>query len=813
MNNPKLNEIISIINGIDYAKDYDRVFTYIEFVKCFGYENNVEVFIREYKEYLIRWANYKKESITQTNEEFVNSKLVDILKSITLDYSSYEEQDFISKVDLKNKTHLKALLSLYSRKIRQITQFYNKKRNEAQLIVRKNSFKGSSVSIEQIIYDKICDFVFSNRNVIPSYIDIKRDLMISIENYIDVYSEYFDIPRNKQFTDKSRAEMLSANINDIDYRVYLDIELVISELLFSGDVYLEEIPLIAQLGVDLSVSCVGDMLALKNTLLENTQINRVPLTEQVALKRKLYEKYLGCDLYYMYVDLQGNIQIDKLCEAENPTGNLLNCSSADTATIANEQLMLMNQIGLFFKPDKLSILKVNAKEFTWSVDTDVIQNDTMYIFPDPNRYGDIGNNKLPSYPLIMEYDFQWDIKNISSGEAKHDPLLYLTEQQWKSYYSKQNDDFKILENRNYEYSFTSLANKGFLSNYQKDIWGNEWGIIKGLIKKTDGSFEFYENYLNYKKNEVQDDNTQGGYLLLNGGYFKDIFDESLEFDYESSVKLGEYYKWSGLKINQEPLNYDFNEEEYKYFPMVSFGDFSNVNEKYYHDHYQIRNCRTDGNEGKDNITKEEIFYEKVVPLNSIKKSFTEVQQEEGDLFIKLISNVDFPPIKVNEVLNVGDKKPINFFVKDDVLIFETIDEILFYPYSFDGQFINENLQFNKELIKQEKSENTSYYILYNEKDGHFYISELSKNGSFKLHKFNSKKYEYNKNLIVSELEIQPPKNDKIKHVLSFNNKLGNYLLAFAYNQQSGKPCIYECKFKAIDQGVFDKTVIINEYSV
>ena len=72
--------------------------------------------------------------------------------------------------------------------------------------------------------------------------------------------------------------------------------------------------------------------------------------------------------------------------------------------------------------------------------------------------------------------------------------------------------------------------------------------------------------------------------------------------------------------------------------------------------------------------------------------------------------------------------------------------------------------------------------MYNEKDGHFYISELSKNGSFKLHKFNSKKYEYNKNLIVSELEIQPPKNDKIKHVLSFNNKLGNYLLAFAYNQ-------------------------------
>jgi len=107
--------------------------------------------------------------------------------------------------------------------------------------------------------------------------------------------------------------MLSANMNDVDYRMYLEIELVISEILFSGNVYLEEIPLVAQLGVDLSQSCVGDMLALKNNLMANTQINQVDLNEQVALKRKLYEKYLGCDLWYMYVDLQGNIKMDILC--------------------------------------------------------------------------------------------------------------------------------------------------------------------------------------------------------------------------------------------------------------------------------------------------------------------------------------------------------------------------------------------------------------------------------------------------------------------------------------------------------------------
>ena len=65
----------------------------------------------------------------------------------------------------------------------------------------------------------------------------------------------------------------------------------------------------------------------------NTQVNQVDLNEQVALKRKLYEKFLGCDLWYMYVDLQGNITMDVLCKAKNPTGNLLNCGTADTATI------------------------------------------------------------------------------------------------------------------------------------------------------------------------------------------------------------------------------------------------------------------------------------------------------------------------------------------------------------------------------------------------------------------------------------------------------------------------------------------------
>lgn len=240
-----LEKIDSIINGFDFAKDKDKVFTYIEFVKMFGFEHNSETFITFYKDYVTQWAAIKKEEITLSDEDFVLTKMIEILKSITLDYSSYEEQDFIANIDLTNKDHLKALIAIYSRKIRQITEFYRKKRNESVLIVNRNSFKGAAKSIQEVIYEKVFDYLFSDRNIVPSYVNIKRDLLISVENYVDVYSEYFDIPRNRQFSDKTRAEMLTANMNDVDYRVYLEIELVVSEILFSGNVYLEEIPLIA----------------------------------------------------------------------------------------------------------------------------------------------------------------------------------------------------------------------------------------------------------------------------------------------------------------------------------------------------------------------------------------------------------------------------------------------------------------------------------------------------------------------------------------------------------------------------------------
>ena len=89
--NSTLEDFVSIINGYAFADDKDRVFTYIEFVKMYGYENDPNVFINYYKEYLTAWAKVKNSETNISDTDFVASKLIEILKSITLDYSSYEE--------------------------------------------------------------------------------------------------------------------------------------------------------------------------------------------------------------------------------------------------------------------------------------------------------------------------------------------------------------------------------------------------------------------------------------------------------------------------------------------------------------------------------------------------------------------------------------------------------------------------------------------------------------------------------------------------------------------------------------------------
>ena len=700
-----LKNLYSIINGKLDAKDVERSFTFIEFIKEFGYDNSPSSFLSDYKSYLSLWANATYDNHALTDKEFIKRSLTDTLKSIVLTYSSYEEQDFLANIDWNNPIHQKAIVPFFAEKIKSICNFYKNKRQEAHLIVNKNSFKGSRISLEQIIYDKILDFYFENKNLKPQISHLQHNLTISIEEYIDLYSEYFDIPRHKKCTDETRQKLLEANINNVDYKDYIQLSKIISDSLFNGELYLEEIPLIAQVGLDLSQKCAGDVATLRDVLLNEATINQVSLGDQISLRRKLYEKYLGCDLYYIYCDTKDSIYIDVLTRADNPSGNLLNCGTADTATVESDKVELLSNIGLFFKPDKTGILKINANDFSWEIDKSKLSDETFYIFPDPNKYGDIGNNKSQDYPLIYEYKLNEYIKNISSGWAKNDPLAYISTTTWNTYYSKQDNDYILNDNHDYSYSFTALANLGIISDYQTDMFGNEYALVKGYTDEN-GVFEVPSKFalpeVNFKEGSLNvGDITsiQPDATLLNGGYFRDprFEKDDKAFPYDVRLRIKNDYMWSGV-IPQ--TNYITTPDVLT--THIDGGNFTDKVRNNYVDHYTAKPQEKTRNLNAatyDKSFKDLVFQNFNYSLNTHDENGNEVEEETYiENGMKLVVNI------------LGETLEYDFLVYSDV----------------DGGFVEESDLVS--LINKVLNEEFNYYDKYNldfNEDGEIDVTDIS----------------------------------------------------------------------------------------
>lgn len=462
---PKYNEdmkalerIGSIINGGADAGDAVDAYTPAELAKLTG-PSDADGFAL-YSEYLTRWASARAALQNADPASLVRERLLDTLSAVTLSYSSYEEQRFLRDLDWNDPAQVERAMPLYAQRIREICEFYRGRRDAVPDAVRRNSLKGSTRSVERIVYDKIVDYALGRRGGPAAVASLKRTLSVSIENYVDAYGDYFDY-----------ADRGDPDAENFDPRVYTDAPGLLSELLYNGEARLKEIPLVAQMGLDLGAECVGDMLALKQTLLEGASMDRLGPEEAVRIRRRLYSKYLGCDLYYIYCDANGNVTHDILARAQNPSGNLLNCGSADLARTPRGCLRALCEIGLFFKPDRIGVLKVAARDYSWTIDTSRLQRDTWYVFPDPDAYGDIGVNKSDSYPLVMTYRLGDDIRGGLPGLPFADPLVAMAQSSWRSYYSREEDTLRPARD-GFSDGFARLA--GFKARRQSgDPMGNE----------------------------------------------------------------------------------------------------------------------------------------------------------------------------------------------------------------------------------------------------------------------------------------------------------------------------------------------------
>ena len=479
------------------ALDIDEPMSFVLFIKTISNSFEPTDLQKYYNEYLKRWNSLKKEK--KISDEFlISEKYKEFLKELSLNYSTLEEQRFLENIDFNNPDDLAIAMPFYSKKLIEIAEYFNKKREEAKFQLIKKKLNGTNSGVYKAITDLTINYLESIQDG-SFYFDIdevKEKLEIEIEELFDTYPAYFNQAPDEKIYDNK----------DLDW------------------------------GYDIFLKTNSELLSTKFS--SNPSLSGIKeLNDLIDNKRKLTQKYLSTDFYYISTgpSAPGSTQFSfvsgKLFDVENSAKNFLNVDYPTTASTRKSDPISPREIG-FFRPQKNAIIIVDGKNLSFRIDTSVLEQNKIYYFPDPF----IHDSDVITYAI----DDSYLKNNFTSGLARNQPIQTQDAVFYQGYVSK-NDITPIPD-------MSTLFNMGYIDDQKKDVYGNIFGLIKD-------NYNFRENVINIEYNYIKS-------LLLNGYQFSDdIFGEGYNFDYS----ISNYYetplttKRSGLSTYTGSFTDDLND--------------------------------------------------------------------------------------------------------------------------------------------------------------------------------------------------------------------------------------------------------------
>ena len=516
MSNQSLRTVVvnySITNSKIENDDYrDNIapFSFLDFINYTQADYSPEEDSSFYSSYLQNWYALQDISAEEQKTQF-KDYYQQFIKEIVISYTTESEKRFLENIDFTNSADLDIAIPFFANRLKDIALFYKKKRDEGKYVIDRNKLKGSTTGVEKAIFDNIYNFIFTaedSKEAQTATITASiSGLGIEIEEFVDVYGDYFDLPSGDE----------ANNINNIDTKYYLDplaVDAITGQENFIGAIRSFKVnpPAITPEEFDAICDPDNDLVQVTNAF----KTGGLSLAEVYSLKRLLIKKYLGTDIYY--VDNTTTPPTSGLLiTADNPASNALNLQGADAAQVESNDIKLLRDIGLNFKPDNIGLFKLQAETFTYSINLAALSNEFV-IFPDPAKFGNVSVNPVSSYPVYYKFDYRDNVRNISSGIASGDPKITNKVTTFEAYTTKERNStqLKELNDISYKLNFTDLFDQGVVDKYQTDIFGNEYALLKYTPLQPRVSTQ------NYIKN-----------LLLDGHTFWDI-NEGYNFDYNVS---------------------------------------------------------------------------------------------------------------------------------------------------------------------------------------------------------------------------------------------------------------------------------------
>lgn len=476
----------------DYL-DYNSPFSFFDYLKYTKIDLSPSEINNLYINYLKQWNEIKQNNANVVNDT-IRQRYIDLIKEITVKYTTLEEKRFLAAVDFNDDLDLDIILPFYSQKIRDICNFYSEKREKIKYKTQKNKIKGTQNSVKNAMYENITDILFADaieiekNQKLVNYDELLKDLNIEVEELYDLYTSYLDNDPDKNYSDynvktKLRQDFYSANINKIDANLFIDFDTAVKNQLFENiRTFLTEFGRIFTINYDLNavnLNCKPD-----DKLYKLVTDNKPYATRIARLRNALIKKYIGSDFYYITTGSTiTDVASALLFKADNPTGNLLNRNFPTTASVEEESdIQSCRRIGLFFTPEKNSILYFSVPEKKYKIDTSKLKPNKLYIFPDPERYGNttgLSQKFDKDYPLIHICEYTKSVKNYSwpgvEGDIESNPY----NQDFYPYFSRnQLSDNIYIGYEGIKTNFSPLYNNGILTNWASDIYGNQYGLFK-----------------------------------------------------------------------------------------------------------------------------------------------------------------------------------------------------------------------------------------------------------------------------------------------------------------------------------------------
>lgn len=732
------------------ALDVNDPLSFLTFIKIINVSFEPDS-LQEYYSFYVKSWNSVNQSKNISDRSLIVEKYKDFLKDIILSYSTLEEKKFLSSIDFDDPLDLDIAIGFYSRKLRDISIFYNKKRTDIKFNTTRNKLRGTNFGTGLTIKELIVSYFknIDDSNMLFDMNSIISNIEIEIEELYDSYPLYFDQTPNDRVYDKK----------DLDYglNIFLkDDSDLISEVFGNFSENLKQIKEVDQ-------------------LFEN--------------KRKLTEKYMFTDFYYLSTgDTSTNILSGKLFESSNTISNFLNRSFPTTASTQHYTNLESKQDIGFFTPSNVSIITLDGVNKGYTIDEGKLTPNTLYVFPDPSKISD------NSAPLIYILDDTFLKRNSSSGKISNQPTSSKFDTKYYGYTSK-------IELGSEKY-LDVIFNSGYILDSKKDIYGNLYGLYKSghqkYIETIEDSniiynilfngYEYYDNLYNEGLSfdyTLEDDSTYtetirtglstntNGFstfdpdIVLKFGNFSPYHELILPTEYNlvRTIKIveGALFTKYDNSLYPDPISSDLSAFEFStdpfYYTVLVEGGISydstqralsspNTLSAYFTDYDRPSLYMTDGGYFGDplyNYSPQIINNILYIPENTNNTEILPISTFDafdGSLMIKNSSTREvlpllealpylqstYPPDLVNDLLNVNKFEIIydNLLIESSnyftLLKIKQKNNILIDPNKTSIYFQHSTTPYNK-ISNRYKSNNYVYYCIM-ESEGNSYDSDF-----------------------------------------------------------------------------------------